>query len=34
VWINRLGESAEPAPARELPNLRGLADVLDGLVPL
>ena len=34
VWVNRLGESAELAPARELPNLCGLADVLDGLVPL
>jgi 2-haloacid dehalogenase len=34
VWVNRLGESAELAPARELPNLSGLADVLDSLVPL
>jgi 2-haloacid dehalogenase len=33
VWINRLGETAEPAPTRELPDLRGLADVLDELVP-
>jgi 2-haloacid dehalogenase len=33
VWINRLGESAEPAPTRELPDLTGLADVLDELVP-
>lgn len=33
VWINRLGESAEPAPTRELPDLRGLADALDDLVP-
>jgi 2-haloacid dehalogenase len=33
VWINRLGERAEPAPARELPDLAGLADVLDELVP-
>ena len=33
VWINRLGERAEPAPTRELPDLRGLADVLDELVP-
>lgn len=32
VWINRLGERGEPAPTRELPNLRGLADVLDELV--
>ncbi len=33
VWINRLGERYDPAPARELPSLRGLADVLDELVP-
>ena len=33
VWINRLGERAEPAPTRELPDLTGLADVLDELVP-
>ena len=33
VWINRLGERAEPAPTRELPDLIGLADVLDELVP-
>jgi 2-haloacid dehalogenase len=33
VWINRLAERAEPAPTRELPDLTGLADVLDGLVP-
>jgi 2-haloacid dehalogenase len=32
VWINRLGERGEPAPTRELPDLNGLADVLDGLV--
>ncbi|HTP22990.1 MAG TPA: HAD family hydrolase [Solirubrobacteraceae bacterium] len=32
IWINRLGEHAEPAPTRELRDLRGLADVLDGLV--
>jgi 2-haloacid dehalogenase len=32
VWINRLGERGEPAPTRELPDLRGLADVLDELV--
>jgi 2-haloacid dehalogenase len=32
VWINRLGERAEPAPSRELPDLNGLADVLDELV--
>jgi 2-haloacid dehalogenase len=33
VWINRLGERAEPAPTRELPDLTGLADALDELVP-
>ena len=33
VWINRLGESGEPPPTRELPDLNGLADVLDELVP-
>jgi 2-haloacid dehalogenase len=33
VWINRLAERAEPAPTRELPDLAGLADVLDELVP-
>jgi 2-haloacid dehalogenase len=32
VWINRLGERSEPAPTRELPDLNGLADVLDDLV--
>jgi 2-haloacid dehalogenase len=33
VWINRLGEKGGPAPTRELPDLAGLADVLDELVP-
>jgi 2-haloacid dehalogenase len=33
VWINRLNESREPAPTREQPDLRGLADTLDELVP-
>jgi 2-haloacid dehalogenase len=33
IWINRLGERAEPAPDRELPDLNGLADVLDELLP-
>jgi 2-haloacid dehalogenase len=33
VWINRLGETGEPRPTRELPDLNGLADVLDELVP-
>jgi 2-haloacid dehalogenase len=32
VWINRLRERGEPAPTRELPDLNGLADVLDELV--
>ena len=32
VWINRLGERAEPPPTRELADLHGLADVLDELV--
>jgi 2-haloacid dehalogenase len=29
VWINRLGETAEPAPSVELRDLDGLADALD-----
>ena len=33
VWINRLGEQADPKPDRELPDLAGLPDVLDELVP-
>jgi 2-haloacid dehalogenase len=33
VWINRLNENGEPAPTRELPDLNGLADVLDELAP-
>ena len=33
VWINRLGERGDPAPTRELPDLGGLTDVLDELVP-
>jgi FMN phosphatase YigB (HAD superfamily) len=33
IWINRLAERAEPAPTRELPDLTGLADTLDELVP-
>jgi 2-haloacid dehalogenase len=32
IWINRLHELGEPAPTRELPDLNGLADVLDELV--
>jgi 2-haloacid dehalogenase len=33
VWINRLGERGDPPPTRERPDLAGLADVLDELVP-
>ncbi|HJQ74173.1 MAG TPA: HAD-IA family hydrolase [Gaiellaceae bacterium] len=33
VWINRLGEEAEPQPDVELHSLLGLADALDGLAP-
>jgi 2-haloacid dehalogenase len=33
VWINRLGEQAEPEPDRELSDLADLPDVLDELVP-
>ena len=33
VWINRLGETAEPQPDLELNTLDGLADSLDSLVP-
>ena len=33
VWINRLGEQADPEPDRELPDLIALPDVLDELVP-
>jgi 2-haloacid dehalogenase len=32
IWINRLGESAAPAPTRELPDLVALPDTLDELV--
>jgi 2-haloacid dehalogenase len=31
VWVNRLGEEADPEPTRELPDLSGLADVLEEL---
>ena len=31
VWVNRSGEHAEPAPTGEMPDLCGLADVLDEL---
>jgi 2-haloacid dehalogenase len=33
VWVNRRGESGEPPPTRELPDLTRLAAVLDELVP-
>ena len=33
VWVNRLRETAGPQPTREVSDLTGLADVLDGLVP-
>ncbi len=33
VWVNRLGETADPEPTREIADLAGLADVLDELVP-
>jgi 2-haloacid dehalogenase len=32
VWINRLGEQPRQRPTRELPDLRGLPDLLDSLV--
>jgi 2-haloacid dehalogenase len=31
IWINRLGETAEPAGTRELATLEGLADTIDEL---
>ena len=33
IWINRLGEDAEPQPDVELHSLAGLAESLDSLVP-
>lgn len=33
VWINRLGERAEPTPTHELTGLTGLAETLEELVP-
>ena len=33
VWVNRLGETADPEPNRELPDLSALPDTLDELVP-
>jgi 2-haloacid dehalogenase len=32
VWINRLGETGDPPPTRELPDLHRLPDTLDELV--
>ncbi len=34
IWINRLDEPADPRPSRTLPDLSGLADALDELVPV
>ena len=31
--MNRLGETGDPAPTREIPDLSALPDVLDELVP-
>ena len=33
IWINRRGETGEPPPTRELPDLSRLAETLDELVP-
>jgi 2-haloacid dehalogenase len=33
IWINRLGEHAETSPTKELPDLNGLPDALDELLP-
>jgi 2-haloacid dehalogenase len=33
VWVNRLGETADPEPTREIPDLAPLPAVLDELVP-
>ncbi len=33
IWINRVDESGEPPPSRELPTLTGLGEALDGLAP-
>lgn len=32
IWVNRLGETGDPAPTREILDLSSLADVLDELV--
>ena len=33
IWINRLSESGDAPPSRELPSLHGLADALDRVAP-
>ena len=33
LWINRLAEVLDPPPTRQQPDLRGLAETLDELVP-
>ena len=33
IWINRLGETGEPPPTREMPDLERLPDTADELVP-
>ncbi|HZQ66400.1 MAG TPA: HAD family hydrolase [Gaiellaceae bacterium] len=33
VWVNRLGERADPEPTREIEDMTRLADTLDELVP-
>jgi 2-haloacid dehalogenase len=33
VWVNRLGEKAQPAPTREIADLGPLPEVLESLVP-
>jgi 2-haloacid dehalogenase len=33
VWVNRLGESADPEPTREISDLASLPDVLDETAP-
>lgn len=34
IWINRLGEPADPRPVRTLPDLTGLPDALDEVVTI
>jgi len=33
IWVNRLDETGDPPPSRELPTLGGLAEALDALAP-